>query len=160
MAMISFLFRALLERPWLRQKIRDDPTFAQTTVSEVLRLESIVQRPLRVCTQTRMIGGKTIQSGDRIMLLLGSANRDPAAFAAPDDLNIEQKARPHVAFGEGHHYCVGASLAQLEGRIALEHLVKLPPIERAGDEKWFAGQTIRRLTRLPVRVVQNPGAGS
>ena len=107
-----------------------------------------------------MIGGKTIQSGDRIMLLLGSANRDPAAFAAPDDLNIEQKARSHVAFGEGHHYCVGASLAQLEGRIALEHLVKLPPIERAGDEKWFAGQTIRRLTRLPVRVVQNPGAGS
>ena len=50
--------------------------------------------------------------------------------------------------------------AQLEGRIALEHLVKLPPIERAGDEKWFAGWTIRRLTYLPVRVVENSGAGS
>jgi cytochrome P450 len=160
MALIGFLIRALIERPWLRQTIRDNPAFAQTVVSEVLRLESMVQRALRVCAQTRVIGGKTIQAGDRVMLLLGSANRDPAAFAAPDELNIELQTRSDVAFGEGHHYCLGASLAQLEGRIALEHLVKLPPVERAGDEKWYAGRSIRRLTYLPVRVVQNPGARS
>jgi len=160
MSLIGFLIRALVEHPWLRQTIRDDPSYAQTAVSEVIRLEGMVQRGMRVCTQTRVIGGKKIQPGDRVMLLFGSANRDAAAFDAPDDLNIEQKARPDVAFGEGHHYCPGASLTQLEGRIALEHLVKLPSIERAGDEKWYAGRTIRRLTSLPVRVVQNPGAGS
>lgn len=160
MALIGFLIRALIELPWLRQTIRDNPAFAQTAVSEVLRLESMVQRALRVCTQARVIGGKTIQPGDRVLLLLGSANRDPAAFATPNDLNIKPQAKSHVAFGEGHHYCVGAALAQLEGRIALEHLVKLPPIERAGDEKWYAGRSIRRLTYLPVRVVQNLGAGS
>jgi cytochrome P450 len=160
MSLIGFLIRALLERPWLRQMIHDNPAVAGTAVSEVIRLEGMVQRSLRVCRQARIIGNKTIQSGDCVMVLFASANRDPAAFAAPDDLNLEQTARPDVAFGEGRHYCPGASLTQFEGRVALEHLVKLPAIERAGDEKWYAGRTIRRLTHLPVRVVRNPGAGS
>jgi cytochrome P450 len=160
MALIGFLTRALLDHPWLRHAIRDNPAYAETTVSEVLRLEGVVQRAVRICTRARVIGGKTIQPGDRVFLLFGSANRDPATFAAPNDLNINQRPRPDLVFGEGRHYCLGASLAQLEGRIALDHLVKLPPIERAGDEKWYAGQSIRRLTRFPVRVVPNPGAGS
>ena len=63
MALIGFLIRTLIERPWLRQTIRDDPAFAQTAVSEVLRLESMVQRQARVCTQARLIGGKSIQPG-------------------------------------------------------------------------------------------------
>ena len=86
------------------------------------------------------------------MLLLGAANRDPAAFPEPDDLRVDRRALPDVAFGEGHHFCLGASLARLEGRIALEHFLRLPPVKQAGDEEWYDGRSIRRLTRLPVRV--------
>jgi pimeloyl-[acyl-carrier protein] synthase len=159
MSLIGFLTLTLIERPWLRQMVSDDPAYAQVAVSEVLRLESSVQRSVRICRQSQMVGGKTIQAGDRVMLLLGSANRDPAAFAVPNDLSTEHKPRPDVAFGGGHHYCLGATLAKLEGRIALKHLVKLPPFERGAPEKWYAGQSIRRLAYLPVRVVPVLEAG-
>ena len=88
------------------------------------------------------------------MLLLGAANRDPAAFPEPDDLRVDRRALPDVAFGEGHHFCLGASLARLEGRIALEQFLRLPPIEQAGHEKWYPGRAIRRLISLPVRVTE------
>ena len=64
------------------------------------------------------------------MLLLGAANRDPVAFPEPDDLRVDRRAFPDVAFGEGHHFCLGASLARLEGRIALEQFLRLPRSSR------------------------------
>jgi cytochrome P450 len=113
-----------------------------------------VQRSVRLCQEDRVIGGKTIRAGERLLLLLGAANRDPAAFAAPDDLKVDRGGPPDLVFGAGHHFCLGASLARLEGRIALEHFVRLPPIELAGEESWYPGRSIRRLTRLPVKVVR------
>jgi transposase len=143
--------RTLIRQPRLRQMAREKPSLVPTIVSEVLRLESNVQRPVRIGRVARVIGGKTIQPGERVMLLLGAANRDPAAFPEPDDLRVDRRALPDVAFGEGHHFCLGASLARLEGRIALEQFLRLPPIEQAGHEKWYPGRAIRRLIRLPVR---------
>jgi cytochrome P450 len=150
--LIGLLLRTLAHQPRLRQSLREDPSLTPTIVSEVLRLESNVQRSVRVCQETRVIGGKTIRPGDRLMLLLGAANRDPAIFDEPDRLDVNPRSQPDVAFGGGDHFCLGASLARVEGRIAVEHFLRLPTIEPAGQEEWYSGRTIRRLTRLPVRV--------
>ena len=157
--LLGFLIRTLLDKPGLHQTVRENPALAPGIVSEVLRLESLVQRSVRIARTDRVIGGKSIRAGDRLMLLLGAANRDPAAFAEPDNLSLAGRNVADVAFGAGHHFCLGASLARLEGRIALEQFVQLPSIERAGEERWYAGQSIRRLTRLPVRVSGPASAG-
>jgi hypothetical protein len=154
--LIGLLIRTLIDKPGLHLMVREKPLLASTIVSEVLRLESNVQRSMRISRATRVIGGKTIAAGERLMLLLGAANRDPAAFAEPDDLNLAGRNVPDVVFGGGHHFCLGASLARLEGRIALEQFVQLPPVEQAGEERWYPGRSIRRLTRLPVRVIGLP----
>lgn len=108
---------------------------------------------VRICQRPRLIGGTTIREGDRVLLLLGAANRDPFAFADPSALNLHRGSVTDVVFGSGHHFCLGASLARMEGRIALEHFVRLPRIELAGDEEWYAARSIRRLTSMPVRVI-------
>jgi cytochrome P450 len=149
--LVGMLIRTLINKPTLYQMVCENPVLASTIVSEVLRLESIVQRAVRVARITRVIGGQTIATGEYLMLLLGAANRDPAAFAEPDTLNFAGRKVPDVVFGSGSHFCSGASLARLEGRIALEQFVQLPAVEPAGEESWFPGRAIRRLTRLPVR---------
>jgi cytochrome P450 len=158
--LLGLLIRTLAQQPSLRQSLREDPSLAPTLVSEVLRLESNVQRSVRVCRETRVIGGKTIRPGDRLMVLLGAANRDPAIFDEPDKLDVIPRSQPDVAFGGGPHFCLGASLARLEGRIVLEHFARLPAIETTGQEEWYPGRTIRRLTRLPVRVAGPIFAGA
>jgi cytochrome P450 len=158
--LIGLLIRRLAHQPRLRQNLRKDPSLTPTVVSEVLRLESNVQRSVRVCRETRVIGGKTIRPGDRLMLLLGAANRDPAIFDKPDNLDVIPRSQPDVSFGGGPHFCLGASLARLEGRIVLEHFLRLPAIEPGGQEEWYPGRTIRRLTRLPVRVAGPVFAGA
>ena len=151
--LVGFLIRTLIKKPALRRMVRENLALASTIVSEVLRLESNPQRSWRVARITRVIGGQTIAAGERLMLLLGAANRDPAAFAEPDTLSLVGRNVPDVAFGGGSHFCLGASLARLEGRIALEQFVQLPAVEPAGEESWFPGRAIRRLTRLPVRAM-------
>lgn len=152
--LIGFLIRTLIRQPALRQMASENSSLVQAIVSEVLRLESSVQRVSRICLEARVIHGRTIRPGDRLMLLLGAANRDPAAFAGPDDVCVDGRAVPDVSFGCGHHFCLGASLARLEARIALQHFLRLPPVEQAGDEGWHHGRTIRRLISLPVRVTE------
>jgi cytochrome P450 len=154
--LVGFLIRTLIKKPALRQMVRENLALSSTIVSEVLRLESHI-RVVRVARTTRAVGGQTIAAGERVMLLLGAANRDPAAFAEPNTLSLVGRNVPDVVFGGGSHFCLGASLARLEGRIALEQFVHLPAVEPAGEESWFPGRVIRRLTRLPVRVI---GAGS
>jgi cytochrome P450 len=150
--LIGLLIRTIIQQPQLRQMVRENPSLAASVVSEVLRLESNVQRLGRICRKARVIGGRSIQPGQRVMLLLGAANRDPAAFAEPDRLSLDRPGEADVVFGAGQHFCLGASLARLEGRIALEQFLRLPRIEQAGDERWYSGRSIRRLVRLPVRV--------
>jgi Cytochrome P450 len=150
--MIGLIVRTLIQQPWLQQKIRESPSLGPAIVSEVLRLESNVQRLLRVTREARIIGGRTIQPGERLLLLLGAANRDPDAFVEPDILCLNRREAPDLVFGAGNHFCLGASLARLEGEVALTQILRLPPIVQAGDEEWYSGRTIRRLIRLPVRV--------
>lgn len=150
--LVGMLFRLMIERPSLLERIRIQPELLSATVSEVIRLESNIQRTIRVCREACVIGGKVIRAGERVMLLLGAANRDPAACAEPDELDPQRSRIADVAFGAGRHSCLGVNLAQLEGCVALERMLHLPPIELAGQEEWYLSRSVRRLTRLPVRV--------
>jgi cytochrome P450 len=155
MGLLGLIVRTLIHDRDLRRAALTTPASIPSIVAEILRLESNVQRAIRVGRQASVIGGKHIKPGERLMLLLGAANRDPAAFADPDGLRPGRDETSNVVFGGGHHFCLGASLARLEGRVGLEALLQLPVMEQAGEEEWYVGRSIRRLTRLPVRVVPN-----
>jgi len=99
-----------------------------------------------------VLGGKTIRAGDRLFLMINAANRDPALFPDPDRLNLDRDPNPHIAFGYGPHYCVGAPLARLEGQIAftrlLARLAELRITEPALD--WSDNLVLRGVKKLPL----------
>jgi cytochrome P450 len=106
---------------------------------------------LRTTTREVEIDGRTIPSGAYVNLIWASANRDERRWSDPDRLDIAREPVRHVAFGEGIHHCLGAPLARLEGRIALEELLKrIPDYSLAGDIVRVPTPTDRALERLPV----------
>lgn len=151
-ALIAFCIDSLIEQPELYRRAREDVSLSGAIADEAARLQSPVQRSLRVSERDCVIGGKKIRRGERMLLLLGAANRDPARFPDANRLDPERKSKGDVAFGGGKHSCVGATLARLEAKIALEHFLRLPPVAPSGrPKKWHPGFTVRRLTSLPVR---------
>jgi len=110
---------ALLRNPDQLQRLRDNPELLESAVHELLRYDAPVQLDSRVVQEDLEIGGKRIRKGQRVIGLIGAANRDPRAFAEPNLLDIGRDDRSHLSFGRGIHYCLGSSLAVLEGRIAL-----------------------------------------
>jgi cytochrome P450 len=132
-----------------------DPGLAPAVVEETLRLESPVQALYRRTTRDVAVAGTTIPAGSRVHLVWASANRDPDAFADPDRFDpARAELRTHLAFGFGAHYCPGAPLARLEGRVALEELAaRYPRLEvDQASATWRAHFHLRGLTRLLVRV--------
>jgi len=151
-SLIASCINTLLQQPELYRRARADPSLAAPIVAEVARLEGPVQRAMRIARDDCVIGGRMMRRNDRIMLLLGAANRDPSVFARPGVLDVEREDRDNVAFGLGKHACLGESLATLEVEIAVEHFLKMPPLERIGlRETWRRGKSVRTLARLPVR---------
>ena len=145
----------LLQRADLLERVRADRSLIPAVLEETLRLESPFQGHFRKTNAAVELGGTTIPAGSVVMLLWGSANRDAEAFPNPEQVDLERpNAKDHVAFGEGIHYCLGAPLARLEARIAIETLLdRLPGMALAEQrdlphEKSFF---IRRLRALPVR---------
>jgi pimeloyl-[acyl-carrier protein] synthase len=97
------------------------------------------------------IGGQHIEAGQFILPLLGAANRDPAQFPAPDQLDLTRTPNPHVGFGRGIHFCLGAPLARLEGQMAISALVqRFSKLELAGTPVRRDQITLRGLKSLPV----------
>ena len=122
--LISSGMLALLRHPDQLQRLRDNPALLDLAVQELLRYDSPVQLNLRIVREDFELGGKAIRAGQMLMLATGSANRDPAVFDAPDRLDIGRSHNPHMAFGRGIHYCLGASLAALEAKIAFATLLE------------------------------------
>ena len=144
---------ALLRHPDQLQRLCEDPALIASAVDELLRFDSPVQMTARIAKAPVEVGGQTIAAGDWVLPLLGAANRDPAQFAEPETVDIGRNPNPHVAFGRGIHFCLGAPLARLEGQIAISALVRrFRSITLAGEPVRRDQITLRGLSSLPVSV--------
>ena len=142
---------ALLRDPEQLALLRSSPELVGPAVDEFLRYDGPVQITQRVVTQDMTVVGCPVKRGDEIMLVLGAANRDPAAFPDPHKLDVTRDARRHVGFGGGIHHCLGAALARMEGQIAFATLLdRFPRLELAGTPERRPTFTLRGLETLPV----------
>lgn len=142
---------ALLRNPEQLALLRRSPELVGPAVDEFLRFDGPVQITQRVVTQDMTVVGCPVKRGDEIMLVLGAANRDPAAFPNPHKLDVTRDARRHVGFGGGIHHCLGAALARMEGQIAFATLLdRFPHLELAGTPERRPTFTLRGLETLPV----------
>jgi cytochrome P450 len=131
--------------------LHDNPALAPAVVEEVLRYDTPLQMFKRWVLQDTEICGQTIPKGAALALLFGSANRDPAVFDHPDVLDVTRRTNPHLAFGAGTHYCLGALLARLELAVAFGTLARrLPQMELAARPCWRLAYVIRGLETLQV----------
>ena len=137
------------------ERLHADRSLLPGAIEEFLRYESPVEMSTgRVATDDLELGGRQIHAGDVVMVALLSANRDPERFEAPDELRFDRPHNPHVGFGHGIHYCLGAPLARLEATIAFDKLLgRFPKLRLAvppADLIWRPGLLLRGLTDLPV----------
>lgn len=114
---------ALIRHPDQLARLRNDPALMDSAIHELLRYDSPVQLDGRDAVEDVEIGGKKIRAGQRVISVLGAANRDPSAFANPNALDISRDEKSHISFGRGIHHCLGAPLAVLEARIAFAALL-------------------------------------
>lgn len=154
-SLIGNVVLALLQHPDQRTALAADPATIPRAIEELLRYDGPVERTLtRWAAEDVEVGGQTIGRGDAVIVILGSADRDPARFTDPDVLDLAREDVKHVAFGRGSHYCLGAPLARLEAEIALTTLLRrLPRMRLAVSEdelSWRPVPLFRSLTALPV----------
>ncbi len=131
---------------------RPDPTMLPGFIEEVLRTDGPAIMAARRFPVTDIeIGGVLVPAGEPVLLSLASAGRDPARFAAPDQLDPAREDNGHLSFGHGAHYCLGAPLARIEGQIAIGTLLRrLPDLALAGELRWRPSFRTRGLVALPV----------
>ncbi len=143
----------LLRRPDQMQRLRDDPSLANSAVEEMLRYESPLQLNNRRLSDDVELSDRRLAAGTFVTLCIGAANRDPAQFPDPDHFDVARKPNRHFAFGHGDHACAGMSVARLEGRIALSRLLaRFPQIERDGEPERDRRIRFRGFRHLPARV--------
>lgn len=145
---------ALLAHPEQRRALQGGPEAARRAVEELLRFESPIQATDRVAGEDVEIDGHRVPKGEVVGLLIGAANRDPAVFDRPDVLDLGREENPHLAFGHGIHFCLGAQLARLEGRLALCALFeRFPDLAARGPAgPWKRSLVLRGLCALPVQL--------
>ncbi len=145
---------ALLTHPDQWDRLRADTTLAEAAVEELLRYDGPVETSTTRWARTDLtLRGRQIAAGDVIRVVLTSANRDESRFSHPEALDIGRDGPPHLAFGLGIHYCLGAPLARLEGRLALQGLLTLPGLRPAVDPAgltWQSGVIFRGVEAFPV----------
>src|SRR5215831_14496349 len=142
---------ALLRNPDQLDRLRREPALATTAVEELLRYAPPVQWTGRVATEELELGGRRIAPRQSVVGILAAANRDPEVFDDPDRLDIGRDPNPHVAFGRGIHFCLGAPLARLEAAVAMPMLVaRFPDLRLAGEPEPRPTWNLRGLARLPV----------
>ncbi len=146
----------LLEEPALWRRLVDEPALASAAVEEGLRFDSSVQGAPRVATEPVRLGGVDLPEGAQVRVMFAAVGRDPEAAKDPDVFRLDRQGPPrHLGFGHGIHFCVGAPLARLEARIALETLARELPGLRLADgftpRHLPGGLVFRGLESLPVR---------
>ncbi|CAM5255510.1 cytochrome P450 family protein [Streptomyces narbonensis] len=154
--LISNTVRNLLTHPEQLAALRADPDLLDGAIEESLRYDGPVETStFRFTREPVTLGGTEIPAGASVLVAIGALDRDPARFPDPDRFDIRRDTRGHLAFGHGMHYCLGAPLARLEGRIALRTLLDRFPrleLDPEGDPwEWVPGLLIRGVRHLPVR---------
>ncbi|MFN2537587.1 MAG: cytochrome P450 [Mycobacteriales bacterium] len=144
------------ENPAQRQRVLCGEVGILQWVDETLRFDASSQVIARTCLEPTTLHGETIAAGDRVLLLIGAANRDPHVFADPDVYDLGRDTTELLSFGNGRHYCLGANLARLEAKVVLEELLALTgdwAIERSGIERVHS-VNVRGFAHLPTTVVR------
>ena len=145
---------ALHRNPDQLRLLKSDRSLMANAIEELLRYDSSVQVTGRTTLEeVDEIGGISLEKGQTVVCLLGSANRDPAAYPDPDRLDITRRDVRPLSFGGGIHYCVGAQLARIEGEIAIATLLRRLPnlrLEEADHPDWRPTFVLRGLNKLPA----------
>jgi cytochrome P450 len=150
--LIGHALLLLAERPAERERLVADPSAIPQAVEEFLRYESPVSLLARTTTRKVTVRGQMIPAGSKVLMLFGCANRDETEFGDAEALDLSRSSKRHLAFGEGIHFCVGAPLARLEARVALEEfLTRIPEYELVGPIERHHYTGMRGIVSLPAR---------
>jgi len=151
--MLSAGLRALLDHPDQLAALRADRSLLAGAVEEILRWANPLHYFRRTATATAELHGVKIEPGQKVAMFYTSANRDDAVFTDPHAFDIRRDPNPHVSFGIGEHFCLGAHLARLEGRVFLDELLStFSTIEQTGPAKRIRSNLNNALKSLPVRL--------
>jgi cytochrome P450 family 142 subfamily A polypeptide 1 len=144
---------ALIENPAERLKLINDPSLIPLAADEIVRYVSPVLNFARTATQDADVRGKKIRKGEKVLLCYPSANRDEDIFEEPDRFIADRRNNPHVGFGIGNHFCLGANLARMEIRVVLEEVLsRISDLEYTdGPPKLHLSTLVRGFTSMPVR---------
>jgi cytochrome P450 len=150
--LIGWMGKLLAENPDQRQELVENPPLIPNAIEELLRYEAPSPVQSRYVTRDVEVHGQTVKEGSIMVILNGSANRDERAFEDPDRFDIQRKMTRHLTFGYGLHFCLGSHLARLEGRVALDEVLKRFP---RWEVDWEHAEqahtsTVRGWERLPV----------
>jgi cytochrome P450 len=150
--LIGFTMQLLAQHPEQRQLLVEDPSLIPNAIEEILRLESPSPVQARYVQRDVEVRGTTVPEGSTMLLLNGAANRDERHFTRPDEFDVHRDEGPHLSFGFGLHFCLGAALARLEGRVALEEILRRWPAWEVDTDQGRMAHTasVRGWGYLPI----------
>jgi cytochrome P450 len=150
--LIGWATKVLAEHPDQRRELVEDRSLLQGAIEELLRYESPGPQIGRYMPESVEMYGETVPEGSAILFIVSAANRDDRKYDNPDQFDIHRKVGQHLAFGYGIHYCLGAALARLEGRIAVDEILnRFPEWDVDLDRARIAPtSTVRGYETLPV----------
>ena len=135
--LLSAAALTLAENPEQADRLRIDALIEESAVEELLRTDGAPKAMMRQVTEDHVFASHDVRRGESVFLVILAANRDERVFASPDEVDLARDPNPHLTFGHGHHFCLGASLARLEARIALPALLRrFPDLQAAGPVTW------------------------
>ena len=141
----------LLRHPGQLDRLRREPSLLNGAVEEMLRYDPAVHCVTRRVKHSIELDGAALQPKQVVFAVIAAANRDPTQFDRPDEFDIGRHPNPHLGFGDGMHFCLGAPLARAEAQIATEALVeRFPKMKLAGEARYEGHFILRRVTELPV----------
>jgi len=149
---ISGGMQALCEFPDQRQRLLAEPGLFASAADEIVRWVSPVMQFRRTATRDTELSGQAIRENDKVVIYYGSANRDERVFPRASHFDVARQPNPHLGFGFGVHYCLGAALARMEIRVMFEELLpRLPDVELAGRVRQLRSNFINGIKSMPVR---------
>jgi cytochrome P450 len=141
-----------MENPEQRTELENDPSLIPNMVEEVLRWNSPIQAVYRATTRDVEIAGVTIPEGKTVLCYVGAANRDENIFPDGNTFDIHRDIEEHLGLGSGNHFCIGAHLSRIEGRIGMETLLRRTRnMQLSGEPTRALGNILRGWTHLPVK---------